>query len=65
MPNGFIISKESWERMDEEERKWITFDTLQDMHQQLKSLKRWNKITSGAGGIIGGILAFFGLKLGG
>jgi len=64
MPNGFIISKESWQRMSEEERKWITFDTMQDMHLQLRSLRRWNKIMSGAGGIVGGILAFFGLKVG-
>lgn len=65
MSNGFIISKETWDNMPEEQRSWIMFETMQSVNAQIKMLKRWNRLSSFAGGIIGGILASFGIKWGG
>jgi hypothetical protein len=68
MANGFIVSKESWDRMKEEDRKWITFDTMQNMNVRLKKLEGRplaDKCFSLAGGVIGGFAAALGLKFGG
>ncbi len=62
MSNGFIISKETWDAMPDEQRSWIMFETMQGVDVQLKSLKRWNKASSFVGGVIGGVLASLGVK---
>ncbi|MCK9437460.1 MAG: hypothetical protein M0Q12_09655 [Synergistaceae bacterium] len=53
--NGFVITKDTWERTPQEQRDWIMFETIQSMNDRLKVLERWNKALSFAGGIIGGI----------
>jgi hypothetical protein len=55
--NGFIITKDTWERTPQEQRDWIMFETIQSMNDRLKVLERWNKAMSFAGGITGGIAA--------
>lgn len=55
--NGFIITKDTWERTPQEQRDWIMFETIQSMNDRLKVLERWNKAMSFAGGVTGGIAA--------
>jgi hypothetical protein len=61
--NGFIITKDTWERTPQEQRDWIMFETIQSMNDRMKVLERWNKAMSFAGGITGGIAAVVVSKL--
>jgi len=61
--NGFIITKDTWERTPQEQRDWIMFETIQSMNDRLKVLERWNKAMSFAGGVTGGIAAVIVSKL--
>ncbi|MFA5377514.1 MAG: hypothetical protein WC455_17315 [Dehalococcoidia bacterium] len=61
--NGFVITKETWDHMPKEQRDWILFDTMQRLTSEVKCLKRWNKGMGFCGGIVGGIVAFFGVKM--
>lgn len=65
MSNGFILSKETWDHMPEEQQKWIMFETMQNVNIRLRRLERWNKAFSFAGGLAGGALAALGIKAGG
>jgi len=38
---------------------------MKNLTNDVKSLKRWNKCTSFLGGIVGGVAAVLGIKLGG
>lgn len=66
MPNGFmIVNEKDWEKASEEQKSWLTFNTIQMMDIRLKKLERkplTDKICSLVGGIIGGALAFIGFK---
>jgi len=62
--SGFVITKETWENMDEEQRSWILFDTMQRNTAEVRRLRKWNKTTGLAGGVLGGIAATLGLKWG-
>jgi hypothetical protein len=58
MANGFLVVDEmDWEGASEEQRAWMVFKTLKSMDERLKSLERWNKFMSFAGGFIGGFVA--------
>jgi len=51
--------------MNEDQRMWATFNTLQSVHMRLKILERrqWiNKAASAVGGFAGGICAFLGFR---
>jgi len=61
--NGFVITKDTWDRTPEQQRDWIMFETIQSMHLRLISLERWNKSLSFAGGILGGIAAVVTFKI--
>lgn len=61
--NGFVITKDTWERTPQEQRDWIMFETIQSMNDRLKVLERWNKAMSFAGGVTGGIAAVIVSKL--
>lgn len=69
MSNGFIVLNEKdWEGMDEKQKLWAIYNTLNSMDKRLKILERRpvvDKCFSFFGGIIGGALAFFGIKYGG
>ena len=64
MSNGFVISKESWDHMPDEQQKWIMFETMQNVNIRLKRLEKWNKCFSFLGGAIGGFAAALGIKWG-
>ena len=61
-----VITKESWENMPEEEKNWLTFNTIQSMDRRITKLERGgviNKSLTFAGGVIGGIAFWFGIKI--
>ena len=60
--NGFVVTKETWERMPEEQKSWIMFETMQTVNSRLKKLERWNRAFSTGGGMIGGALAWLAIK---
>jgi hypothetical protein len=68
MPNGFmVITEKDWENATPDQRSWMTFNTLQSVDKRLGKLegRRWyDKTSSFAGGILGGALAFLGIRLG-
>jgi hypothetical protein len=68
MANGFIVTKEDWEHMSPAQQSWMTFNAVQDMNARVSRLEKrslFDKVCSTVGGIIGGFLAFLGVKLGG
>ena len=63
-----IINEQRWKGFDDEERSWILFDTMQDIHKRVRKLenrKFFDSAKSFAGGIVGGACAIVGLKIGG
>jgi hypothetical protein len=65
MVNGFIITKETWENMPQDQREWLLFDTLQDVNTRLKVVEKrpfTDKCFAFFGGIVGGALTAFGIK---
>lgn len=65
--NGFVITKDTWAELPPEQREWLLFDTIQDMNVRLKAVEKRpliDKCFAFAGGIIGGVLAFLGVKWG-
>lgn len=64
MDERFLVCDDKdWDGMTTDQRDWMIFKTLRSMDDRLKSLERWNKALSFAGGIIGGALAAIGIKL--
>ena len=61
-----VITKETWENIPDEEKLWIIFNTVQELVPRVAKLegrKVFDKGLNLAGGIIGGALAFLGLKV--
>lgn len=69
MANGFmVINEKDWEKASEEQRSWMTYNTIQNVEIRLKKLERKpliDKVCAFAGGVIGGALAYIGFKTGG
>ena len=69
MSNGYMIIKEKdWEKASEEQRSWMVFNTIQSINVRLEKLEKRpiiNKALSLVGGVIGGALAYIGIKVGG
>jgi len=69
MANGFIIiDDKDWEKASQEQRDWMTYNTIRSIDARLTKLERKpliDKVCSFVGGIIGGALAFIGIKVGG
>ena len=66
--NGFIITKETWENLPAEQREWMLFDTVQDLHARIKAVEKRpvaDKCFALLGGLVGGFIAALGLKWGG
>ena len=65
--NGFLVLNEKdWEKMDQQQRDWAVFNTLQSMNGRLKALERKtfiDKVFSFAGGIVGGGAAAVGINM--
>ena len=66
MPSGYmIITEKDWDKASPEQRDWMIFRTIQDINKRLEKLERRSfihKAMAFAGGIVGGVLAFMGLK---
>lgn len=61
-----IITEKDWEKATPEQRDWMVFNTIQKMGCRLRKLERRpviDKIYAFAGGIIGGALAYLGIKI--
>ena len=67
--NGFItITEKDWECMDEKQKLWAIYNTLQTMDSRMKALEKRpiaDKCFAFLGGIVGGFLAALGIKIGG
>lgn len=67
MPNSYmIITEKDWEKATPEQRDWMVFNTIQKMGCRLRKLERRpviDKIYAFAGGIVGGALAYLGIKI--
>jgi hypothetical protein len=67
MPNvKMVITEESWANMPEEERSWLTYNTIQSMDKRIAKLEKGgviNKTLTFAGGMIGGIAFWVGMKI--
>lgn len=60
------VSEESWKALDKDEQSWFIYNTLRSFDRRLEHLegrKLIDKSLTLAGGVIGGALAFLGLKL--
>ena len=65
--NGFIITKDTWCNMPQEQREWLLFDTMQDMNSRIKAVEKrpmTDKCIAFLGGVVGGALAALGIKWG-
>ena len=59
------ISRETFETLADEQKLMIIFDILVNINERIENLEKskWNKIFSFVGGIVGGALAFLGIKI--
>ena len=66
MSNGFIVvDDKDWEKASQEQRDWMAYNTMRSIDARLTKLERKpliDKVCSFVGGIIGGALAFIGIK---
>jgi len=69
MANGFmVIDKKAWEEADSEQRAWMTYNTLESINNRLRKIEgksRFDKAWSFMGGVVGGAVAWLGIKIGG
>ena len=65
MANGFlVVDEKDWCDATHDQRDWMVFKTLKSMDDRLKKLERWNTVAAFTGGMIGGAMAFLGIKIG-
>lgn len=65
--NSFIITKDDWEIMSAQQRDLLMFNTLARVNQRIDALegKSWaDKGCAFIGGVVGGFMAFMGMKIG-
>lgn len=61
-----IITEKDWEKANENQRGWMMFNTIQNMNERLRILEKrsmTHKVLTFVGGIIGGALAYIGIKV--
>ena len=66
MSGGMIVTEKDWESATENQKTWMIFNTIQDINRRLEQLEKKPlliKIYTFIGGIIGGALAYIGIKL--
>jgi hypothetical protein len=67
MANGFLVLDENdWKEATPEQRDWMIFKTLKSLDTRMGVLEKRpmiDKCFSFAGGLIGGALAYFGIKV--
>jgi len=62
-----VLTDRDWENMTPESRDWLIFSTLNSMDKRLEALecrKKYDKLWSFFGGILGGVAAMLGIKFG-
>jgi hypothetical protein len=66
MANGFIVvDDKDWEKASQEQRDWMTYNTMRKIDTRLTKLERKpiiDKACAFAGGVVGGALAYLGIK---
>ena len=68
MSNHMVVNEKDWENASEEQRSWMVFNTIQSINIRLEKLEKRpiiDKALSLVGGVIGGALAYIGIKVGG
>ena len=68
MSNHMIVNEKDWDIASEEQRSWMVFNTIQSINTRLEKLEKRpiiDKALSLIGGIIGGALAYLGIRMGG
>lgn len=69
MSNGFIvIDEKDWREATPEQRDWMIFKTLRNLDERMHKIENRpvvDKCLSFFGGVLGGFLAFLGIKFGG
>ena len=66
MSNHMIVNEKDWEIASEEQRSWMVFNTIQSINTRLEKLEKRpiiDKVYAFGGGIIGGALAYLGIKM--
>jgi len=66
MSNHMIVNEKDWDIASEEQRSWMVFNTIQSINTRLEKLEKRpiiDKALSLMGGIIGGALAYIGIKI--
>ena len=61
-----VVTKEDWIAASAKQREWMMFNTIQEMNTRLDKVEAkpiYDKMCAFMGGIIGGALAFMGLKV--
>ena len=61
MPNG-IVPKETFRGYTARAQRETMYDAITVLYQELKKAKKYDKITTFGGGVIGGILFWLALK---
>jgi hypothetical protein len=62
----FVLTEKDWEKATQEQRDWYIYNAMLSMNARLSQLERKNWLHRGSafvGGIIGGGLAAFGIKM--
>lgn len=64
MNGEYEVSKETWEKLDVDEKLWMIFDTMNERHKvnnrrfrKLEKSKKFNSMLSAIGGFFGGAVA--------
>jgi hypothetical protein len=61
------VTERDWEHMSTDNRDWLVFSTLKSMDKRLEVIEtksRFDKCWSFLGGVVGGVAAALGIKVG-
>jgi len=61
MSNG-IVPKETFRAYTAKSQRETMYDAITELHREMKKAKKYDKITTFGGGVIGGILFWLALK---